>query len=383
MPAACFFAFATSVQASHLAGADLQYTHVSGSTYKITVVLYGDCGPASAGAFSTLPSATPRVCIYNGSTLVTTLVLSVDTPSAGVEVTYPLAAGVTTQCTDPSSTRRGIKKFTYSANYTVPSASSTWRFIFNGNHGSASSGRAAANTNVSSSTTIQLIDTLDNTTYNNSSPAMNVTSPTYYCKDVVNTFYPTATDPDGDSLSFSLVDATNGTGSCGTVGGPVAYSSGFSAWPGQPVSGATPLQVAAGTFSVNAFTGAMSFLANSIQRAVAVYNLREYRSGVLVGTSQREMTVLVLTCAATTGVAQASEPRIELYPNPVTGELTISHPGGTYNSFVIVNALGAKMLDKQLQSANTTTNVSALPAGIYFITLSGESGTKTLKFIKQ
>ncbi len=75
-----------SVYASHIVGGDLYYTHVSGSTYKVTLALYGDCGPASAGAFATLPSGAPEICIYDGGTYVTTLTLSIEPPTAGTEI---------------------------------------------------------------------------------------------------------------------------------------------------------------------------------------------------------------------------------------------------------------------------------------------------------
>ena len=41
-------------KASHIVGADLAYTHVTGSTYKVTLSLYGDCGPMSAAAVCAL-----------------------------------------------------------------------------------------------------------------------------------------------------------------------------------------------------------------------------------------------------------------------------------------------------------------------------------------
>src|SRR5439155_377977 len=141
---------ATVSKASHIVGADMYYTHVSALTYKVTVILYGDCGPASSAAFGTLPSATPKVCVFNGATAVTTLTLAIEAPSAGVEIT-PVCPAYTysTQCTNPSFTTPGIKKFVYSTNYTFPTTSAAWRFVFNGSCGTASAaGRAAAITNL-------------------------------------------------------------------------------------------------------------------------------------------------------------------------------------------------------------------------------------------
>ena len=55
--------------ASHIVGADMYYTHIAGFSYWVTVILYGDCGPSSIGAFGSLPTSTPQVCVYNGATL--------------------------------------------------------------------------------------------------------------------------------------------------------------------------------------------------------------------------------------------------------------------------------------------------------------------------
>ena len=143
--------------ASHVVGADIYYTYVSGLTYKITVVLYGDCGPASAAVFSTLPSGRPVVCVLAGSTSVTTLNLNIENPSAGVEITPVCAAdSAHTQCTNTSYSIPGIKRFVYSINYTLPYTAPNWKFLFKGAYGSASAGRAAAITNITGSSTIEI-----------------------------------------------------------------------------------------------------------------------------------------------------------------------------------------------------------------------------------
>ncbi len=287
-------------RASHIVGADLFYTHISGLTYKVTVILYGDCGPASSGAFSTLPTGTPRVCVYNGATPVATLILNIEAPAAGTEIT-PVCPAYTfsTQCTSPSFATPGIKKFVYSTNYTFPTTSAVWRMVFNGAHGSSSAGRAAAITNLAGGSTVQLIDTLDNRYFPNTSPLLTVVPTPFFCKDINTCYSPGAVDPNGDSLRFALIAATNGTTACTAVGAAVGYSAAFEAWPGQPNGPATPLRCVAGSFNFDPATGQVCFNANFLQRSVVVYNIQEYRNDTFKGTSQREMTFLVLTCPST------------------------------------------------------------------------------------
>ena len=203
--AALVFLVSPQAFASHIVGADLYYTHVSGNTYTVTFVAYGDCGPASAAAFSTLPTSNPQICIYNGDTLINSISLTVDAPSTGTEVT-PLCPGDTSQCTSPTSTIPGIKKFVYSGNITLPYLSSTWRFIYSGYNGTGSAaGRANAITNLTTAgaTIMQLADTLNNVAAANSSVQLTVAQQTFFCLSNPNDYNPGAVDPDGDDLNLS------------------------------------------------------------------------------------------------------------------------------------------------------------------------------------
>ncbi|GAA4467966.1 hypothetical protein GCM10023093_24680 [Nemorincola caseinilytica] len=294
-----FFCLPAVGRASHIVGADLFYTHVTGNTYRITVVLYGDCGPASSGTFPSLSTGTPQVCVYDGATSVTTLSLSLQPPTAGVEITPVCAADISsTQCTNTAFTIPGIKKFVYSVDYMLPYNSSVWRFVFNGQYTSATAGRAAAITNLPTTpaTSIQLIDTLNNLSFPANSNPLFTTIPTpFFCLNELNTYNPGAADADGDNLVFQLVAATNGTGNCSVVGGDCTYTG--SAWPGQPITPATPLQCLPASYSFSSTTGQIVFNPNFVQRSVVVYNVREFRGGILVGTCQREMTFYVRPCS--------------------------------------------------------------------------------------
>ncbi len=288
--------------ASHILGTELTYTNVTGNTYKLTMTIYGSCSPSSAPAFSTLPYASPQICIYDGSTYVMSANLTIQSPDSGIEVTS-LCAGDTSQCTNTTSTKPGVMKFVYSGTITLPHTSATWRFIYNGSNGTASAaGRAASITNISGSggTIMQIIDTLNNSTVTgNNSAVFNVFPPLYYLINQYESYDPNTVDPDADSLVFSLVSATNGTEVCGSIGGAVTYYS-ASAWPGQPLSAATPLQVTAGSFYLNPTNGLLSFVPNVFQSADIVYSVREFRGGVFVGSTQHELIIGVSSDSSST-----------------------------------------------------------------------------------
>lgn len=296
------FGILQQANASHVVGADLYYTWVSGLTYKITVVLYGDCGPASAGAFASLPSGSPAVCVMNGTTTIGTINLRIENPTAGVEITPVCATDrARTQCTSTSYTIPGIKKFVYSLNYTLPYESASWRFIFKGNYGGSSAGRAAAITNITAGTTLELMATLNNIARTNSNPILTVVPTPFFCLNGNCNYNPGAVDPEGDSLSFALVPGKVGGSTTCAIGGAVTYTTGVLAWtPSTFISATTPLRVSAGSFSFDTRTGQISFIPNFAQRALVVYTVGEYRGDSLIGTSQREMTFLVITCTSPT-----------------------------------------------------------------------------------
>jgi len=298
---------ATSSFASHILGMDLYYTWVSGNTYKITAILYGDCSPSSYTAFSTLPSSSPQICIYRGNTYITTIGLTVQAPSSGVDITPVCPSEVGhTQCENSSSSIPGIKKFVYSANYTLPApvTSNCWQFLYIGYDGYGSAaGRSANITNLvnPSATSMELVDTLDNTVYpNNSNTQFSVIPTPFFCLNTPDTYNPGAVNPI-DSFQIDLISAMNSayTSSGCSYGVPCVYTG--TAWtpPTTPVSAVDPLQVVAGSYSYNSTTGQLNFTPNALQRATVVYNCREFRGGSFVGSCQREMNFLVLTCTHT------------------------------------------------------------------------------------
>jgi gliding motility-associated-like protein len=339
--------------ANHLVGMDFFYRHVSGNTYKIFLVAYGDCGSALTSiAFSRLPINTPTVFIYNGNTFVDSLDLTVEAPSAGVEITPVCPADISlTQCTDLSYTIPGIKKFVYSVTYTLPGTSPVWRFLFTGDLNAGTlAGRSVSITNISSSpdTYIQLLDTLNNTVTPNTSPTLtNVPTP-FFCLDNNDNYNPGAVDPDGDSLKFFLVPGQSGT-TTRLVGGLVTYI--------VPFTATAPLAVTTMTFDQQ--TGQIAFHPNALQRALVVYNIEEFHGGAFKGTSQREMTFLVQTCTNT----------------PPTGSLTGATNGVIDDAthFHICQNSGPFSIHIDPTESDTLNNItvttSGLPTGCTFTTV--------------
>lgn len=81
-------------------------------------------------------------------------------------------------------------------------------------------------------------------------------------------------------------------------------------------------------------------------------------------------------------LSAADQPNVSIYPNPTTNELTIKMEDGAYNNYNITNTVGQDILTQQITGAQTKLNISTLPAGIYFISFSGDKGTQVKKFVK-
>ncbi len=293
--------------ASHVIGGELRYKYIPNTcdSYQITMFLYGDCNSGSFGAFQGLPVSTPQVCIYDGPTLDNSIYLNLPVPQCGSEVTpvCPDSLSFTT-CNNTSYPISGIKKFIYSRTVWLSHRSANWKFVYTSNNGPTggsytcggsltgitssgpvSSGRSGSITSISGGSSVQLVTTLNNSFSNprghNSSPVLTVEPVPFYCNLYLNCYNPGAVDlydtnhlstPTGDSLVFSLVAATNGTGGCGTIGGPVTYVGGL--------SGANPLTVTT-PIAFDPSTGQLCFTPSVSQRSVVVYNIAEYLNDTL------------------------------------------------------------------------------------------------------
>lgn len=294
--------------ATHIYGADLFYTHVSGNVYSVSMYIYGDCAGSS---FPSLPG-TPQVRVYNGSTLYTTLNLVAQSPTSGLEVT-PVCPSQknNTKCSSLTNPLPGVKRFFYKANVTLNTTSANWRFRFTGGMGSTSSaGRSTSITNITSSgsSVMNLEATLNNTSVNNTSPTYTTIPTPFFCINKPANYNHGSVDADGDSLVYSLVPGLEATGT-------VTYSTGYSA--------TAPLAAATGTFNFSSSTGQLAFTPNQVQQSLVVAQVSEYRNGVLIGTSMREMTFVVLNNCSN---------------NPPSGNITNNSSGTVDTSKVKIKA---------------------------------------------
>lgn len=273
--------FAVRVNASHLFGGELNYKHLSGNTYEITLTLYGDC---SGQSFPNLFSSNPVIGVYNGLNAFTSLTLY-PYGIIGEEVTPVCPADINnTSC--KGGILPGVARFIFKGNITLNIASADWQFIFKGELGPNNfAGRSGSITNITQGggyTIMQLEATLNNLNAPNNSSTYSTIPTPFFCNNTSQQYNQGAIDSDGDGLSFELVSALNGNGN------GVVYTA--------PYSYYDPLGYSPGTFTFSSTTGQMNFTPNILQNSLVVSKVVEKRNGIIVGSSMREMVFVVLNC---------------------------------------------------------------------------------------
>ena len=330
-------------KATHIYGGDLQYTHIGGDVYQIMLTLYGDCSAVNSAY---LPRRSPKISIYKGNQLYQSLRLPEDSSfRKEVSPVCPEDEG-NTSCKSATGTLPGAMRYVYTKTVSLP-ASGNWRIVFDGQIDTVSgagtqAGRSSSITNITNvGTQLMYLEAfLNNIDNHNSSPQYSAVSIPFFCINRAQQYNQGAVDPDKDSLVFSLIPALLGTG------GTAQYV--------PPYSGAVPLAAQAGSFSFNANSGQLSFLPDILQRSLVVNRVEEYKNGVLVGSSMREMTFIVLDNCEN---------------NPPTGKVDTTSivGGGVQDNIINVCAntpnLAFTIPATDLDTDNITVTLNNIPQG--------------------
>lgn len=253
------------VLASHGQGADISYECLGNGQYRILYQFYRDCSGIDA---STSVSASIVSSCGGGTQSV---VLTQDS----------LPKEVSNLCSSASSTcgggsLPGVQRYSYSAIVTLaPGCIYT-----------VSYGECCRNTinNLASSQSYDLyVEATINTTNNlcNNGPRFTSYPVPYYCIGQTYNYSHGTVEFDGDSLSFSLVAPLNSNNT------PIAYTA--------PFNPTNPMPTGAG-FIFDPLTGQMTFRPTTVGNYAVAVKVNEYRNGVLIGTSLRDIQIVVVNC---------------------------------------------------------------------------------------
>ncbi len=89
-------------------------------------------------------------------------------------------------------------------------------------------------------------------------------------------------------------------------------------------------------------------------------------------------------CATPTATRISAALALATYPNPVQRQLVVEAAGETPQQFTVSNILGAELLRQPATGSSTARiDVSALPAGVYLLTIQSASGSIVRRFTKE
>lgn len=257
-----------SAKAVHLVpmGGDISYQYLGGDNYEVTLKFYRDCQSFAGTGISDL-------LVQSSSCGISGTIYSLSLISSG-EVTPLCPTNQNLSDCQGGSTFTGIFEEIYQGTISLPQHCTDYVLSV------SECCRSAAISNLSiPSSSFTLQAQLNNGVVNFNNAAVFNSSPNFYLT-AGQTYYLdfSATDIDGDSLVYEVVEVLR------TAGTTNSYNPPFT--PINPMNSLPPA-------SIDAVTGIFSVTPTTVQDAAVAVRVREYRGGVLVGTVTRDVHLFV------------------------------------------------------------------------------------------
>ena len=285
----------TQLRATHLMGGNMTYSYVSFNpannthTYQITLKIYRYCTGQTASLDFSM-----EVGVYAHNPLFPNankqLVTTVNLPLISQSFIQPPSSNPNCNFTANACVEEGI----YQANVTLASS-------LGGYHLTAD--RCCRNNNI-----MNLLNPgaagqayhafIPPTSTVNSSPTFAIPPVPFMCANDTTSILNSAFDPDGDSLVYSFEIPYNGISGSGNAipTPPLTYP-----WPISQVTYAGGYSVtnpfgAGGLAAINPATGLTTYFSPTTGFFVIAVEIKEYRNGVLIGITRRDLQVIVISC---------------------------------------------------------------------------------------
>jgi len=295
------FVVCIKLYATHIVGGEIYYDNLGGNNYRIHMKVYRDCingvPPFDNPAFFT---------IFNASgSVVTTLQVAISS-----SITVPPSNN--NPCAPSTSGSACVEEAIYETTVNLPPLTGGYYIAYQ---------RCCRN-----GTILNLINpgTIGTTYWEhipgpevvavNNSPRFSNRPPIYVCANIPIGFNHIATDPDGDSLVYSLCTPFNGLDACCPVIGtsPAGPSSQCPSPPSAcpsvntsppyvsvpfvaPYSSSYPM-ASNPAININSSTGFLNGNPTILGQWVVGVCVSEYRNGVLIGTHHRDFQFNVISC---------------------------------------------------------------------------------------
>ena len=304
-----------TLKSAHIVGGEITYRCLDSNRYEITLTLFRDCNGISFANGA-------QIGCFNGGTgaLVTSTYVPLDTSQF-----VPLNAVSPCLIIPPGTC---LEQATYIDTVTLLPDTNGYDISFsvccrsNASNNITIPGGWFGGAGSSFHTRIPPNDTLCN-----SSPIFNSYPPVVLCiNDPVYIDY-SATDADGDSLSYEFVTPYTGGNSRNPTPNPSPPPYGVVNWSaGFNVNYQVPSSPA---FSLDSATGFLTGKPSSLGNYVTGVTVKEYRNGVLINETRRDFLMIIVNCLPTS--SSIANPGVICDSYTVTfGNGSISTPTTTY-----------------------------------------------------
>ncbi len=306
--AALFFPFLT--QASHMVGGDVTYRCLGANNFEITITLFQDCLYGEPGALAQDNPAYYSIFRRGSSELV-----RADSVQAfSTEIVNPNFSNACINNYPNTCMRKQVFRFTVN----LAPTTSGYTIIYERCCRNAAINNIVNPGNVGVTYFATIPPFTSGTCPNNSAVFKNF-PPQIICSNNPFVYDFSATDADGDSLSYKFCPARPGGSTSDAkpfgigmnpnpTGDSVNYLSPYSSV--MPMSGIPPLQI-------NPVTGLMTGTPSAVGRFVVTVCVTEWRNGVAINTISRDVQFVVTNCSK---AVVANIPELADEPNTYTIE---------------------------------------------------------------
>lgn len=255
--------------ATHIRGSDISFRCLGGNNYQVVVAVYRDCSGV------TVPTS---ISVEVNSTCGTSTVNCTQDPNvSGLEVSQLCASAVST-CAGGNFP--GVELYTYVGNITIQPTCGLYTFSYSDCCRNTSTNLFD---NAAPSLGFYVEATLNSDLVAcDAAPVFTSLPVPYFCVNQPVNYSHGSIDTDGDSLVYTLIAPLD------QAAGGLVYQGVYSA--------TSPLPTASG-FNFDPSTGQMSF--TPTQQGVYVVDVlvTEYRNGVVIGTTMRDIQIVIINCS--------------------------------------------------------------------------------------
>ncbi len=328
--------------ASHAMAVDLTYECIGGNEYEFTLSFYRDCRGIAAPSSPLLHIESPSCGVHSHINLLLT--------GPVVEVSAICGAQLSnTSCN--GGTIPGVQRYVYKGRYTLPTTCTDWTFSY------SECCRNNLITNLSSKDNIYIEATLNNSAVScNSSPRYTTAPVPYICSGQPYSYNHGVVDANGDSLVYSLVNPLEGRNNL------IGYNAGYSP--------AYPIFTSSGSVQFDTQTGQMDLTPNGLQVSVVTIQVKEYRNGLLIGSTMRDMQVIVSNCS-------------NLIPYLDNGGQAANHTGGMLIGKNLIEVCPGEQVSFDISAQDDngdmitlTSNIAtSIPGAVFTTNVTGSTAT--------